>query len=81
MSEKSDLKNFSDIEELKNDFSSFVTERAFSIKSTFLDDQEYEDFEDRLTEEEITKRSNQEFEKTIAVYKRAFLDAILLFSK
>lgn len=82
MSDTNDIKHFSDIEQLKMNFHTFATERAFAAESSFFDDRKYEySFENKLTEEEIKELSIQEFDKNIAVYKRGFLDAILLFSK
>lgn len=81
MSNTNDIKHFSDIEQLKTNFYNFATERAFAAESSFFDDHLYENYEDKLTEEEIRALSIREFDKSIAVYKRGFLDAILLFSK
>lgn len=79
--ENKQFKDFSDITQVNNDFSSFIIERAFKYESTFLDDKKYECFDHKLTTEEILKEANRETETSIAVYKRGFLDAILLFSK
>lgn len=81
MLDKNNQQSFSDMIELKKDFNNFASERAFSAESTFFDNHKYEYFDNKLTDEEVKKQSIREFDKSIAVYKRGFLDAILLFSK
>lgn len=75
------IKDFSDIAKLNSEFSNFIMGRAFQHETTFFDDSKYECFDDKLTTEEALKEAKRESDSCIAVYKRGFLDAILLFSK
>lgn len=79
--DKITLKDYSDITNVNDQFSSFIIERAFSHESTYLDDSKYKCFDDKFTMDEIREEIRRETDTHIAVYKRGFLDAILLFSK